>query len=139
MDIAPSVFCAARAQLSQPDEQGNLPIHILANRPRVLDYDERLYTAAVKTIIHLYPEGCSIVDAQGRLPLELMKRAGHTLRHGMDPLLHAHPAAVMDLNMHFISLLCLFAHLGRLEIDPLYRFLQGAPETIKIIRDASQE
>jgi hypothetical protein len=131
------MLCASLTELNQRDNDGNLPIHILANRRPEWD-GALLYTTAVKTIIHLYPEACRLPDAQGRLPLELMKRSGHSLRHGMDPLLRAHPAAAMDLGMNHVSLRFLFAQVGRIETDSLYRFLQGAPETIKTIDNAAQ-
>jgi hypothetical protein len=51
----------------------------------------------------------------------------------MDPLLRAHPSAAMDLGMDHVSLRFLFAQVGRVEADPLYRFLQGAPDTIKTV------
>jgi hypothetical protein len=42
-----------------------------------------------------------------------MKRAGHRLHHGMAPLLHSDPNLAMDVDMDFISLLRLYAELGR--------------------------
>jgi hypothetical protein len=80
-------------ELSIPDDQGNLPAHLVAAR---LDMDEMFFTDTIQA----YKAALDVRNANGEYPLNVAIQAGRTMDTGIADLLDdAHPEAIEQLDI----------------------------------------
>ena len=95
-------------QISEPDLNGNLPLHIAA-QTSVSSHSTRIDIRfnIIESILTLYPMAARISNNNGSLPLALAIENRKTWNDGVRAILEAHPAALstiqIDINIyHYI-------------------------------------
>jgi hypothetical protein len=81
--------------LHEPDEDGNLPLHIAAANPHsTSDTDEHFNTVAY--LVEQNPAAAAARNNKGELPLHLAVRHGKLWEDGLKEIYEAYPAAVCE-------------------------------------------
>jgi hypothetical protein len=90
----------------QVDSNGDLPIHVAAR----LAENTKEWKNRLKMLVNCYPKGASIVNDEGKLPLELLRQVswGH-----MSPLIRCCPLALSRLHIHDALYANVLAKLGQ--------------------------
>lgn len=122
-------------QASQPDDQGNLPLHYAVRQASV---ESQAHTKSVlKRLLELYPEACSIPDDTGRLALHVALSDSRLTWHkgGIDLLVKANPEALycLDTTSRLYPFLtsALYATQSRLHLSTTYNLLLAAPGVVR--------
>jgi ankyrin repeat protein len=77
-------------QLSKPDDNGSVPLHVACSRPDA---------AHVKDILRACPTASKIRNQEGRLPIELAVECGLSWTDGVGELLLSNPISLEALNV----------------------------------------
>jgi ankyrin repeat protein len=62
-----------RDQTSLKDDNGNLPLHIVAS---MYSNHNIMYGKVIEALLEVHPAACQISNSEGTLPLQLMDRSG---------------------------------------------------------------
>jgi hypothetical protein len=86
--------------LREPDEDGNLPLHIAAANRKFTD-DKRERFNSVAYLVSEYPQAAAVRNNKGELPLHLAIRSGKTWEKGVESIYLAYPGAVLERDPAF--------------------------------------
>ena len=112
--------------LSLTDTNGNLPIHLAAQRTFQKD-DRQAYVDVITELCKWYPDGAKMENQNGKLPLALMIEA-HQPWAAVKPVLEVHPAAIHDQSLGVFETCTL---LSRLNVDVCYQLLCDVPSLLE--------
>jgi len=120
-------------QCSKMDEQGDLPLHIVAGlEPPEETLQINHHLELLTVVLDEYPEACNIPNSVGLLPLGVMTRANYSWCNGLQLVFDNFPAAVEQLESD--DLFTLLSNLGEEEEDGLqgiYAIVRAAPTLVR--------
>jgi ankyrin repeat protein len=117
--------------LKEPDEDGNLPLHIAASNRNFTD-DKRERFNSVAYLVSEYPEAAAVKNDKGDLPLHLAVRSGKYWEKGVESIYRAYPGAVLERDSVFgLYVFKVAAIVGEGSMESLttcYHLLKAFPE-----------
>jgi len=117
--------------LKEPDENGNLPLHIAAANPNFTD-DRRERFTSVAYLLSEYPQAAAVKNNKGEYPLHLAVRSGKTWGNGVENILTAFPGAILERDTVFdLYVFKVAAIVGKGSLESLttcYHLLKAFPE-----------
>jgi ankyrin repeat protein len=130
-DIAKLLIYALRDQTSLKDDNGNLPLHIVAS----MDCDnDIMYGKVIELLLEVYPAACQISNSEGSLPLHIVasRDSNDNIMYGkvIEALLEVYPAACQISNSEGTLLLQLMDRSGKSWSNGMRRVLLQHPAAV---------